>query len=106
MEDGNLFNVAYLFRRDGTHAKQYKLHITPAESTWWGVSPGERMEVFETDRGKIAILICYDVEFPELARIAVAKGARLLFVPVATDLQSIPRARRRRQRLNPVNPAS
>jgi predicted amidohydrolase/ribosomal protein S18 acetylase RimI-like enzyme len=88
VEDGNLFNVSYLFRRDGTHAKQYKLHITPAESTWWGVSAGERMEVFDTDCGKIAILVCYDVEFPELARIATAKGARLLFVPVATDLQS------------------
>lgn len=88
VEDGNLYNVAYLFRRDGTHDKQYKLHITPSESTWWGVSPGQRMEVFDTDCGKIAILICYDVEFPELARIAASKGARLLFVPVATDLQS------------------
>ena len=41
----------------------------------------------DTDRGKIAILICYDIEFPELARIARAKGANILFVPYNTDLR-------------------
>lgn len=85
MEEDKLYNVAFLFRRDGTVAKQYKLHITPAERRWWGVEPGDRMEVFETDRGKIAIQICYDVEFPELSRVAAAKGARLIFVPFNTD---------------------
>jgi predicted amidohydrolase len=49
------------------------------------VSPGNKVEVFDTDRGKIAILICYDSEFPELARIAAAKGAKILFVPFNTD---------------------
>ncbi len=88
VEGGNLYNVAYLFRRDGTLAKQYKLHITPAESYWWGVSAGQKLDVFDTDRGKIAILICYDVEFPELARIAASKGANILFVPMNTDLQT------------------
>src|SRR5690606_30416664 len=43
------------------------------------------VEVFQTDRGKIAILICYDVEFPELARIATAKGASVIFVPFNTE---------------------
>ena len=85
MEEDKLYNVAFLFRRDGTVAKQYKLHITPAERRWWGVEPGDRMEVFDTDRGKIAIQICYDVEFPELSRVAAAKGARLIFVPFNTD---------------------
>jgi predicted amidohydrolase len=88
IEDEELFNIAYLFRRDGTIEKQYKLHVTPNESRWWGVSPGDTVEVFDTDRGKIAILICYDVEFPELARIARAKGADILFVPYNTDERS------------------
>ncbi len=88
VEDGVLYNISYLFRRDGTHDKQYKLHITPAEAQWWGVSPGDRVQVFDTDRGKIAILICYDVEFPEAARIAAAKGAQLLFIPFNTDIRS------------------
>ncbi|MCK6456695.1 MAG: bifunctional GNAT family N-acetyltransferase/carbon-nitrogen hydrolase family protein [Phycisphaerae bacterium] len=85
LEGDCLFNVSFLFRRDGSVGKQYKLHITPSERKWWGVMPGGKVEIFDTDRGKIAILICYDIEFPELARVAVAKGARILFVPYNTN---------------------
>ncbi len=85
VEEGDLYNIAYLFRRDGTLAKQYKLHITPGERQWWGVKGGTKVEVFETDRGKIAIQVCYDIEFPELARIAVDRGAQIIFVPFCTD---------------------
>ncbi len=85
VEDDKLFNIAYLFRRDGTLAKQYKLHITPTERQWWGVQGGDRLEVFDTDRGKVAIQICYDIEFPELTRIAVERGAQIIFVPFCTD---------------------
>ncbi len=74
IEDGILYNVAHLFRRDGSVARQRKIHITPSETRWWGVEPGDRVEVFDTDRGRIAILICYDIEFPELSRIAASKG--------------------------------
>lgn len=84
-EDHHLYNVAFLFKRDGGVEKQYKLHITPNERKWWGVEPGNSMEVFDTDVGKICIQICYDVEFPELSRIAVEKGARIIFVPFCTD---------------------
>lgn len=87
-ENNRIYNVAYLFRRDGTIGKQYKLHITPSEAKWWGVSPGNTLEVFDTDSGRIAINICYDVEFPELARLAVEKGAQILFVPYNTDMRS------------------
>jgi predicted amidohydrolase/GNAT superfamily N-acetyltransferase len=85
IEDNNLYNIAYLFRRNGTIEKQYKLHITTSEIRWWGVKPGSKVQVFDTDKGKIAILICYDIEFPELARIAVQKGANIIFVPFNTD---------------------
>ncbi len=85
IEEDNLYNISYFFRSDGTLGKQYKLHITPSERRWWGVKPGNKVEVFNTNKGKIAILICYDVEFPELARIAVRKGAGILFVPFNTD---------------------
>ncbi|MBC8069330.1 MAG: GNAT family N-acetyltransferase [Deltaproteobacteria bacterium] len=88
MEGEALYNIAYLFRRDGSVARQRKLHITPSELRWWGVTPGNELEVFDTDRGKVAILICYDVEFPELSRIAAAQGARILFVPFNTDIRS------------------
>ncbi|HTS79785.1 MAG TPA: GNAT family N-acetyltransferase [Myxococcaceae bacterium] len=85
VEDGKLFNIAYLFRRDGTIAKQYKLHVTSTERSDWGVTSGNRLEVFDTDRGRISIQICYDVEFPELTRLAVEAGAQLVFVPFCTD---------------------
>lgn len=85
VEDDRLFNVSYLFRRNGTIGKQYKLHVTPSEARWWGVEPGGKVEVFETDRGKIAILVCYDIEFPEVCRVAAHKGAKIFFVPFNTD---------------------
>ncbi|HVV86755.1 MAG TPA: bifunctional GNAT family N-acetyltransferase/carbon-nitrogen hydrolase family protein [Kofleriaceae bacterium] len=88
VENDRLFNVASLFRRDGSVEKQYKLHISPSELRWWGVTAGDEVRVFDTDRGRIAILIGDDVEFPETARIAAGKGAGLLFVPFNTDLRS------------------
>jgi predicted amidohydrolase/ribosomal protein S18 acetylase RimI-like enzyme len=84
-EGGHIYNVAYLFRRDGTIEKQYKLHITPNEQQWWGITTGDAINVFDTDCGKIAILICYDIEFPELARLVTQKGANIIFTPFCTD---------------------
>jgi predicted amidohydrolase len=85
VEHDTLYNVSYLFQRDGSIGKQYKIHITPSERKWWGVSPGDKVEVFDTDCGRIAIQICYDIEFPELTRIAASKGAQIVFVPFNTD---------------------
>lgn len=85
IENDTLYNISFLFRRDGTHGKQYKIHITPYEAKWWGVKGGNKVEVFDTDKGRVAILICYDIEFPELSRIAVSKGAKIIFVPFNTD---------------------
>lgn len=84
-EDGDVYNVAHLFRRDGTIEKQAKVHATPNERKWWGIAEGNEIHVFDTDCGKIAIQICYDIEFPELARIAVDKGANIIFVPFCTE---------------------
>ncbi len=84
-EDEKIYNIAYLFRRDGSIEKQYKIHVTPNEKRWWGVSEGNEVRVFDTDCGKIAIQICYDIEFPEMARIATDKGANIIFVPFCTD---------------------
>ncbi|WP_166823727.1 bifunctional GNAT family N-acetyltransferase/carbon-nitrogen hydrolase family protein [Thalassoroseus pseudoceratinae] len=85
IEDEQLYNVAFFFGRDGSIEKQYKLHITPSERKWWGVTPGDRVNVFDTDCGRVAMLVCYDIEFPELVRIAASKGAQIIFVPFNTD---------------------
>ncbi len=84
-ENDKLLNIAYLFHRDGRIDQQPKLHITPNERRWWGVQPGNELKVFDTDMGKVAIHVCYDVEFPEISRLAVERGARILFVPFCTD---------------------
>jgi len=88
IEHDKLYNMGYLFRRDGSIGKQPKIHITPAERKWWGITPGDTVEVFDTDCGKVAIQICYDIEFPELTRIAAEKGAQVVFVPSNTDTRS------------------
>lgn len=84
-EQGALYNVAYLFRRDGTLERQYKLHITSEEQKWWGLIGGDKVEVFDTDRGKISIQIGCDIEYPEISRLAVKKGAQMIFVPFSTE---------------------
>lgn len=94
VEEGVVENAAYLFRRDGSIGRQAKLHVTPNERRWWGVSGGKDLEVFETDRGPIGILVCYDVEFPELVRVVADRGAKILFVPFNTnDRQGYQRVR-------------
>lgn len=85
VDDGRLYNVAYLFRRDGTLDRQAKLHVTPEERRWWGVQEGSQLKVMDTDRGRIAVLLSYDVQFPELAREAVSRGAEILVVPFTTE---------------------
>ncbi|CAM3443782.1 carbon-nitrogen hydrolase family protein [Hydrogenibacillus schlegelii] len=82
---GRLYNVAHLFYPDGRIAEQPKLHLTPTEVKEWTITPGDSLQVFETDKGKVAILICYDIEFPEIARMARAKGADVIFCPSCTD---------------------
>ncbi len=85
MEEDHLYNASYLFKRNGEIGQQKKLHVTPNERKWWGVEPGSSLEVFDTDCGKISIQICYDIQFPELSRIAVERGAEVIFVPFCTD---------------------
>lgn len=88
VEDDTLYNVAYVFHRDGRVDRRYKTHITPSEQRWWGVRPGNQIETVDTDCGKIGIAICYDVEFPEAVRLLRAQGAQVLFVPYNTDLRA------------------
>jgi len=88
VKDDKLYNVACLCQRSGQWDYQYKIHITPSENTDWGISGGDKIKVFDTDVGKIGILICYDVEFPELSRIMAMQGVQILFVPFATDTQN------------------
>jgi len=88
MKDGHLYNVGYLCRRDGTTERYEKIHVTPDEAKVWGMQGGSGLKTFDTDCGKIGILICYDSEFPELSRLLADDGMDILFVPFLTDTQN------------------
>jgi len=83
--DDKLYNVAHMFYPDGRVEDQAKLHITPTELYEWNMEKGDSFRIFDTPKGKIAILTCYDIEFPEIVRIAKAKGADIIFCPSCTD---------------------
>jgi predicted amidohydrolase/ribosomal protein S18 acetylase RimI-like enzyme len=83
--DGALYNVAHLFSPAGNVYTQDKLHVTPTEREVWGIRPGSGLSVFATALGTFSILICYDIEFPELARLVTFAGAEAIFVPFSTD---------------------
>jgi len=84
-ESGDIQNVSYAFLRDGSVHAQPKIHPTPDERRYWNIKGGDRIDTIDTDCGPIGILVCYDVEFPELARNLADQGVFLLFVPFCTD---------------------
>jgi predicted amidohydrolase len=84
-EDGELRNTCYVFLRDGAVYAQDKLHPTPSEREWWNIKGGDGAAVIPTDCGPIAVMICYDSEFPELGRVLADQGALMMFVPFCTN---------------------
>lgn len=83
-----LFNVGYLCKRNGELERFEKIHVTPDEARVWALQGGNSVKTFDTDCGRIGILICYDVEFPELPRLLADEGMDILFVPFLTDTQN------------------
>ena len=57
-EDGALYNVGYLIRRDGSYEMYEKVHVTPDEQKSWGLSGGKMVKTFDTDCARIGVLIC------------------------------------------------
>ena len=86
VERGGLrYNVAHLFSPSGNVYTQDKLHITPIERAESGIEPGEGIRIFDTPLARIAIQICYDIEFPEVSRLLTLAGVEVIFVPFYTD---------------------
>lgn len=85
LSNGETHNVAYVALRDGTLHARHKLHPTPDERAIWNIQGGMSAEPIETDCGPVGVMICYDSEFPEMARHLTDAGARLFFVPYCTD---------------------
>ena len=86
-DNQRLLNTAYVFLRNGEVHSRDKIHPTPNEREYWGLQGGENVDVIETDCGPIGVMVCYDSEFPEVARHLTDQGALMLFVPFCTDVR-------------------
>ncbi|PZN83796.1 MAG: amidohydrolase [Candidatus Methylumidiphilus alinenensis] len=84
-DDGNYRNRSWLFRPDGSSDYQDKLQMTRFENEQWLITAGSEIKLLATEFGKIGINICYDSEFPLIARKQVEAGADLILVPSCTD---------------------
>lgn len=83
---GDVFrNRIRLHAPNGDLGVSEKMQMTRFEREEWGIAPGERSRVFQTELGVIGVAICYDVEFPLLVRRQVEAGADIILVPSCTD---------------------
>jgi predicted amidohydrolase len=81
--DGHaVYNTAVLIDRWGRVAGRYRKVHLPREEIEWGVTPGESYPVFDTDFGRIGMMICWDVQYAEPARALTFQGAEMIFVPI------------------------
>jgi predicted amidohydrolase len=85
IDGGETHNITFVALRDGTLHARHKLHPTPDEKAVWKIGGGKSVDPVETDKGPVGVMICYDSEFPEMARHLTDAGARLFFVPYCTD---------------------
>ncbi|MDR3677356.1 MAG: carbon-nitrogen hydrolase family protein [Acidobacteriota bacterium] len=84
-EGGKAYDTAVLIDRQGRIAGKYRKVHLPLAEVEGGETPGSEYPVFDTDFGRIGILICWDMFFPETARILRLAGANIVFVPIAGD---------------------
>lgn len=81
--DGSaVYNTAVLVDREGRVAGKYRKVYLPREEIERGLTPGNSYPVFETDFGRVGLMICYDVFFPDPARALAAQGADILVLPI------------------------
>lgn len=85
LANGRVVNRATLVVPDGRSAYQDKIVMTRFEREQWDIRGGDTLRVFRTGLGPVGISICYDVEFPMIARAQAQAGARIILVPSCTD---------------------
>ncbi|WP_297570025.1 carbon-nitrogen hydrolase family protein [uncultured Anaerovibrio sp.] len=97
-EAGEVYNTAYVFDRQGRQiAKHRKMHLFDIDVKGGQsfkesdtLTAGRKVTVFDTEFGSMGLCICYDFRFPELARLMVLKGAKVIFVPAAFNMTTGP----------------
>jgi predicted amidohydrolase len=85
LDGEHIYNECFVFSPKGAVGVQGKMHMTRFENEDWKVRARSQLRVFEAEFGRFAVNICYDVEFPEIARAAARKDAHILVVPSCTD---------------------
>jgi predicted amidohydrolase len=77
-----IYNTSVLLDREGRVAGKYRKVYLPREEIESGLTPGRGYPVFQTDFGRVGMMICYDVFFPDPARALAAQGADIILMPI------------------------
>jgi predicted amidohydrolase len=85
LDGDKTYDTAVLIDRQGRIAGKYRKTHLPLAEVESGETPGSDYPVFDTDFGRIGILICWDFVFPETFRIMRLEGAEIVFLPIAGD---------------------
>lgn len=88
-----IYNTAVLIDRKGALAGSYRKTHLPREEVEGGLTPGDSYPTFETDFGRVGLMICWDVQFPEPARALALQGAEVLLLPIWGGSETLARAR-------------
>ncbi len=92
-EGSAIYNTAVLFDRAGQIVGKYRKTHLPQEEAEAGITPGDKFPVFQTDFGKVGLLLCWDVQFPESSRALALKGAEIILLPIWGGNELLARAR-------------
>lgn len=88
-----VYNTSVLLNRDGKLAGKYRKVCLPREEIDDGITPGHEYPVFDTDFGRIGMMICWDISYPEVARELSARGAEMIFMPIWGGNETLGKAR-------------
>jgi predicted amidohydrolase len=88
-----IYNTSVLLGRDGKLMGKYRKVCLPREEIDGGITPGEDYPVFDTDFGRVGMMICWDVSYPEVARELSARGAEMILMPIWGGNETLARAR-------------
>lgn len=83
-EEDKFYNVFFIFNRNGEIGKQKKIHLTRFEKEKLKLTPGNTVQIFETDICTVSVLSGYDIQFPEPARKVCSEDTKIIFVPYLT----------------------
>ena len=88
-----IYNTAVLIGRDGSLAGRYRKMALPDEEIEGGITPGSETPVFDTDFGRVGLMICWDSSYPEVARSLATRGAEVLLMPIWGGIEELVQAR-------------